>query len=55
MFKPRFNTRFFLYLSLWTRSAALTKEETTHGIWVTASKVLPANLSGEIPLSLPPW
>jgi hypothetical protein len=29
------------------------KEETTHGIWVTAEQGLAANLSGEIPLSPP--
>ena len=53
MFKPRFNTRFFLVFVPVDQECSPDKEETTHGIWVTAEQGLAANLSGEIPLSPP--
>jgi 8-oxo-dGTP pyrophosphatase MutT (NUDIX family) len=53
MFKPRFNTRFFLVFAPVDQECSPDKEETTHGIWVTPKQGLVANLSGEIPLSPP--
>jgi 8-oxo-dGTP pyrophosphatase MutT (NUDIX family) len=53
MFKPRFDTRFFLVFVPLDQECSPDKEETTHGIWVTPEQGLAANLSGEIPLSPP--
>ncbi len=53
MFKPRFNTRFFLVFVPLDQECSPDKEETTHGIWVTPEQGLEANLRGEIPLSPP--
>ena len=53
MFKPRFNTRFFLVFVPDDQECSPDKWETTHGIWVTPEQGLSANLRGEIPLSPP--
>jgi len=53
MFKPRFDTRFFLVFVPMDQECSPDREETTHGIWVTPEQGLAANLRGEIPLSPP--
>jgi 8-oxo-dGTP pyrophosphatase MutT (NUDIX family) len=53
MFKPRFDTRFFLVFVPMDQECSPDKVETTHGIWVTPEQGLAANLRGEIPLSPP--
>jgi len=53
MFKPRFDTRFFLVFVPPDQECSPDKQETTHGRWVTPEQGLAANLRGEIPLSPP--
>jgi len=53
MFKPRFDTRFFLVFVPMDQECSPDREETTHGIWVTPEQGLAGNLRGEIPLSPP--
>ncbi|MGE5842987.1 MAG: NUDIX hydrolase [Deltaproteobacteria bacterium] len=53
MFKPRFDTRFFVASVPEGQECSPDKRETVHGTWVTPEQGLAGNLKGEIPLSPP--
>jgi 8-oxo-dGTP pyrophosphatase MutT (NUDIX family) len=51
--KRRYNTRFFVAVMPSGQVCRPDNREVTHGLWISPSKGLAANLTGEIPLSPP--